>query len=61
MLGTAPVGDHAQVLESSRAWLGSTGTGVRENYAGTRTKKNPAARAAGFLGINPGDDLLSHG
>lgn len=24
-------------------------------------KENPAAHAAGFSGVNPGDDLLSHG
>lgn len=24
-------------------------------------KENPAAQAAGFSGVNPGDDLLSHG
>lgn len=28
---------------------------------GLHKKENPVARAAGFSGKNPGDDLLSHG
>ena len=28
---------------------------------GLAKKENPAAHAAGFSGVNPGDDLLSHG
>ena len=34
---------------------------VQVGTEGLQKKENPAAQAAGFSGVNPGDDLLSHG